>query len=203
MPAEELETEELIKETAKRIFFQKGHLKATTQEIADEAGINRAMIHYYFRSRDLLFDKVFKEAMTKTMNKLWEVLSSDEPFRVKIYSFLDTFISQAVDYPYLENFIITEIATDPERIECFGFKDKKKALIQLNKQLQQEIKKGGLAPITIEHFMVNMMSLCNYPLISKPLIQNLFSITDSGYKKFLLERKEIVYRLIFNKNPPK
>ena len=81
-------TEDLIKETAKKIFFQQGHLKATTQEIADAAKVNRALIHYYFRSRNLLFDRVLQEAMTGFMHQVLSVLESEASFKEKIGIFI-------------------------------------------------------------------------------------------------------------------
>ena len=70
MSTKDSATEDLIKETAKRIFFAEGRFNATTQEIADAAGVNRTLVHYYFRSRDLLFEKVWMEGQTEFKDKL-------------------------------------------------------------------------------------------------------------------------------------
>src|SRR5579859_8001627 len=113
MVSELHQTELLIKETAKKVFFQKGLLNATTQQIADEAGVNRALIHYYFRSRDQLFKKVLEEAVNETRIKIDSIFESGEPFKTKISRYLDVFIDRNAKYPYIQNFIITEIMQDP------------------------------------------------------------------------------------------
>src|SRR5690606_217884 len=98
----DIDTEELIKETAKRVFFGEGRFKATTQEIADAAGVNRTLINYYFRSRNNLFEIVFQDAQTKENAIAEQIIFSDLPFHQKIEKYLDLFFEQAKKYPYLE-----------------------------------------------------------------------------------------------------
>src|SRR6266481_5000627 len=93
-------TEQLIKDTAKKVFFSEGRLHATTQEIADAAGINRASIHYYFRSRQKLFDTVFIEANTEMRSKLHSVFGEALSFRERIEKFIDVFIEKSLKHPY-------------------------------------------------------------------------------------------------------
>ena len=90
-------TETLIKETAKKVFFQKGQLHATTQEIADEAGVNRALIHYYFRSREHLISAVLDEAIAERKAKFMDILGEDVPLQNKIATFIDVFIGSMTD----------------------------------------------------------------------------------------------------------
>jgi TetR/AcrR family transcriptional regulator len=200
--AEPIQTEELIKSTAKKIFFQKGHLHATTQEIADEAGVNRALIHYYFRSRDQLFRKVLEEAVLETRNKIDDIFSSNEPFREKISKYLDVFIDRNAEFPYIQNFIITEIMQDPEKMKEHFSRKRNHLLKHIIDPLTKEIDKGTIEPIDPDHFIVNMMSMCSYPLVAKPYIQNMFSYDDKAYKKFLKERKQVIYKVLFNEELP-
>lgn len=197
------QTEDLIKETAMRLFFQKGHIHATTQEIADEAGVNRALIHYYFRSRDLLFEKVLHETLGAMREKIDTIFSSQESLYNKISRFVEIFIDQNIDYPYLENFLVTEMVKNPAKVkELHPVEEKRERLKNiLEKQINEEIAAGQIDAISIEHFMVNLMSLCNYPLIAKPMVQNFFGFDEAGYKKFLLERRNVVLQTLFkNKN---
>ncbi|PIQ20636.1 MAG: TetR family transcriptional regulator [Cytophagales bacterium CG18_big_fil_WC_8_21_14_2_50_42_9] len=190
-------TEELIKETAKKVFFQQGHLKATTQEIADAAGVNRALIHYYFRSRNLLFDKVLQEAMSGFMHKVLSVLEAEVPFKEKIKVFIQTFIGISAEFPYLQNFIVTEMVKQPEKMTVFHPQHLDEVAKKLNEELAQEIKNNTVAPTTLEHFIVNIMSLCSYPFIAQPIIQTIFSLNQATYQEFLQERKEIIFKIIF------
>jgi TetR/AcrR family transcriptional regulator len=196
------QTEDLIKETAMRLFFQKGHIHATTQEIADEAGVNRALIHYYFRSRDLLFEKVLHETLGAMREKIDTIFSSNESLYNKISRFVEIFIDQNIDYPYLENFLVTEMVKNPAKVKDLHPVEEKRERLKkiLETQIQEEVAAGSIEPISIEHFMVNLMSLCNYPLIAKPMVQNFFGYDEAAYKKFLLERRNVVLQTMFKQS---
>lgn len=199
---ESIQTEKLIKEKAKKLFFQKGFLDATTQEIADEAGVNRALIHYYFRSRDLMLDILLEETILEKKERVMRILSSDLPFKQKIAKYINAVVDHGLEYPYLENFIISETARHPDKVKnlCTRYPTKSTDLIR--DQLEQEIKKKKLAPISPEHFMVNLVALCNYPLLSKSILKTVHGMTDTAYKKFLTERKKVIFSTIFGEEMP-
>lgn len=202
MAADEVQTENLIKQKAKILFFQKGFLTATTQEIADEAGVNRALIHYYFRSREQLLDLLLEETLTEKKDKVRKILLSALPFREKIGNFIDTIVDYGLTYPYLDNFIISETARRPDKVEVFCSKDRVNSSDLIREQLEEEIANGKIAPISAEHFMINLSALCNYPLLAKAVLQAIHGMTDAAYHKFLLDRKQIIYRTIFNEEMP-
>src|SRR5688500_15853596 len=141
----ELQTEKLIKEKAKALFFQKGYLNATTQEIADEAGVNRALIHYYFRSRDQLLDTLLNECLMEKKERMRAILTSDLPFREKIALYIDVVVDYSLNFPHLENFIISETARNPEKVSAFCSKDRIKSSDLIREQLAAEIKKKKIA----------------------------------------------------------
>lgn len=198
----EAQTEALIKQTAKKVFFQKGLVKATTQLIADEAGVNRALIHYYFRSRDQLFETVLHEAVNETRGKIDAVFSSDEPFKTKISKYLDVFIERNTEFPYIQNFITAHIMRNPERNKEFLTHKRNHLKQHIEQPLKEEIKKGTIPNIDPEHFIVNLMSMCSYPFVARPFIQTIFSYDDKTYKKFLKERKGVIYKMLFNEELP-
>jgi len=202
MAAEELDTEKLIKEKAKILFFQKGLLKATTQEIADEAGVNRALIHYYFRSREQMLETLLDETLHEKKDRVRGILTSTMPFKQKIALYIDIVIDYGLTYPYLDNFIISETARRPEKIKSFCSNDRMKSSDLIRSELAEEIAKGKIADISAEHFMVNLSSLCHYPLLAKPVLQAIHGMTDSSYRKFLMERKRVIFRTIFNEEMP-
>jgi AcrR family transcriptional regulator len=202
MGAEEAQTEKLIKEKARLLFFQKGFLNATTQEIADEAGVNRALIHYYFRSREQMLEMLLDETMLEKKDRVRRILTSELPFREKIARYISTIIDYGLMYPYLDNFIINETARRPDKVKMFCSKDKIKSSDLIREQLDEEIKKKRIGPISAEHFMVNLSSLCNYPLLAKSVVQTIHGMTDNAYRKFLIERKRIIFRTIFNEEMP-
>jgi TetR/AcrR family transcriptional regulator len=191
------QTQDIIKAKAKVLFFEKGVLNATTQEIADQAGVNRALIHYYFRSREHLMDTLLEEIVMAKKTKMRAILAGELSFREKISEYIRAAVDHSLTYPYLENFIITEIARSPEKIKLLCFRDKLRSSDLIKDQLNEEIAKGTIAPISPEHFMVNLSSMCNYPLLAKNILQNIHGMSDAAYKKFLLERKEVIFNVLF------
>jgi len=202
MDTEEVQTDRLIKEKAKILFFQKGFLNATTQEIADEAGVNRALIHYYFRSREQMLDLILDETLLEKKERVKGVLATDLPFRKKIANYINALVDYGLTYPYLDNFIISKTARHPDKIREFCSRESVKSSDLIREQLEAEIQDGKIAPITPEHFMVNLSSLCNYPLLAKSVLQMIHGMTDNTYRDFLLERKKIIYRTIFKEEMP-
>jgi AcrR family transcriptional regulator len=198
----EIQTEKLIKENAKILFFQKGLLNATTQEIADEAGVNRALIHYYFRSREQMLETLLDETLQEKKDRIRKILTSSLPFKEKIANYIDAVVDYGLKYPYLDNFIISEIARRPDKVKLFCAKDRLKSSDLIRDALNKEIKKGKIAALSAEHFVVNLISLCNYPLLAKSVIQTIHGMTDTAYRKFLVERKQIIFRTIFNEDMP-
>src|SRR5690606_40178868 len=111
-PKKEDATYELIVNTAKQLFFKEGKFNATTQEIADAAGVNRTLINYYFRSRNTLFDLILKEAKEEEDKKQEMIILSDLPVREKLEQFMDYVLETAKEYPYMENYIVTNMNQD-------------------------------------------------------------------------------------------
>jgi AcrR family transcriptional regulator len=202
MGAEGAQTERLIKEKAKMLFFKKGLLDATTQEIADQAGVNRALIHYYFRSREQLLKTLLDETLLEKRDTIRAILTSGLPFRDKIAIYITAIVDYGLMYPYLDNFIISETARSPEKVKLFCSRDRIKSSELIRDQLAVEIAAGRMHPISPEHFMINLSSLCNYPLLAKSVLRTIHGMSEAAYNKFLVERKRIIYKTIFNEEMP-
>jgi AcrR family transcriptional regulator len=190
-----LSKEELIKQTAKELFFTKGYLHATTQEIADAAGVNRSLINYYFRSRDLLFQTVYREAVESLKSQLDKVLYDEIPFKEKLNAFIDVYMKELLKYPYRESFLITEICS-----KNFALKEKKKsaALAHFLKEIGDEMEKGTIKKGDPIQFMFNLFSLMSFPVIMTPLYQKLLDISKDKYDKLIADRKHIILESIFS-----
>ncbi len=201
MPVKDCKTEQLIKDTAKRIFLSEGKMLATTQDIADAAGVNRTLLHYYFRSRELLFDMVFKEALTNLRERLHQVLGSELPFKQKIENLVSVFYEELTEAPYLETFIALYLNQDPEKYEELftslpGGKERMKNFL---KEIQREMEKGTITEMKPINFFINLFSLMAYPFVARPIYLKMFDLTDNGYNKLLVERKKGIVSMIFNK----
>jgi TetR/AcrR family transcriptional regulator len=187
-------TEQLIRDTAKHLFFAEGKLHATTQEIADAAGVNRTLVNYYFRSRDILFDQVFNEAQEVFSSTLDEVFESSMPFKEKIRNLINVFIEETTQYPYRQLFIITEMNRDLVLYSKRSRVNKVKSFIE---EIQQEMDNGELRKMDPRHFIINLFSLMAHPLITAPLQQAIFGMNDDEYAKLMEERKELIFETIF------
>jgi TetR/AcrR family transcriptional regulator len=107
-------TEQLILGAAKKVFVRKGMAGARMQDIADEAGINKALLHYYFRSKEKLFEMIFMEAAAKLFPRINAIFNADQSLFEKIESFCEEYISIVMENPYLPLFVLYEINQNPE-----------------------------------------------------------------------------------------
>ncbi len=187
--------EQLIKATAKRIFFAEGKMNASTQDIADAAGVTRTLVNYYFRSKDILFEQVFKEGLEDFGKGIDEVLKSDLPLRKKIEKFIDFFSSEIMQYPYRETFLISEINS---HISILPKKEPSGILRDFLKEIQHEMDNGTVKKMKPINFMLNIFSLMSYPQIMKPMFTQVFEINDIQYEKLLTERKKMIVDILFN-----
>jgi len=186
-------TEQHIKDTAKRIFFSEGKLHATTQDIADAAGVNRTLLNYYFRSRDILFDQVAQEARADMSAVLDPIFTAEMDFKDKIHKLITVFMDQAMKYPYREMYVVTELNR--------GFKavpeEKKTRLKSFLKEVSAEMEKGKIKPMDPRHFCMNLFALMAYPLITNCLNKSLYNIGDAEYLKLMKERKQLIFDMVY------
>lgn len=190
------ETEEIIKSTAKRLFFVEGKFNATTQEIADAAGVNRTLINYYFRSRDNLFNMIFEDAIKKEDEMRESILDSDLPFKKKIEKFIEESIQTSMDYPYLETYIVTRINDG-----CFykSEDDFNRMINSFKKEFEAEVKAGNIEKMEPMQFILNMASLVSFPFAVKPLLQKSMRLDDEQFDKIIRQRKDVIMKVLFKK----
>ena len=183
-------TEERIKEAAARVFVKKGYAATKTRDIADEAGINIASLHYYYRSKDKLFQIVIGEALKKFSKVLDETFNSDSPLDVKIKTFVSQFIDFFKDNPFVPLFILSESQNNPEKVE--QMLADQKTVDKLKEQLDGLADKGVIRRMHIAHFMMNVVGMTVFPFVSKPLMMRKLKLSPEEYKELLEERKKIV-----------
>ena len=191
-------TENQILEAAKLVFQSKGMDGARMQEIADMAGINKAMLHYYYRSKQLLFEAVFKHAFFLLAPQLNKILNDDSGIESKIRNFTFNYISFIIEHPYLPNFIIQELNRNPQFVENFRHMEGFPNIEKFKKQLQEEIEQGIIAPIKAEQLFINILALNVFPFIGKPLLKTLMDINDGFFDQLIEQRKTEVADFIIN-----
>ncbi len=191
-------TEKQILDAAESIFQTKGMDGARMQEIADKAGINKAMLHYYYRSKQLLFEAVFKKAFSLLAPQLSAVLNDASSIEEKIINFTSNYISFIIKHPYLPNFVIQELNRNKDFIS--KLKDSKgfPNLENFKKQVDAEVEKGYLKPIKAEQLFINIMALNVFPFVAIPLIKAFVNIDKKAFKQLMEDRKTEVADFIIN-----
>ena len=193
---ENTETEILI--AAKEIFQQKGMAGARMQEIADKAKINKALLHYYFRSKQLLFEAVFKSAFSLLAPQLNKVLNDDSDLFEKIRKFTENYVSFVIKHPYLPNFVIQELNKNPEFVQKLRSEKNFPSIEKFKLQVSDAINQGIIKPIEAEQLFINIISLNIFPFIGEPLLMALVNVDKESYNKILENRKTEVAEFIIN-----
>lgn len=192
-------TEGQILEAAKNVFQQKGMDGSRMQEIANEAGINKAMLHYYFRSKQILFEAVFKNAFSLLAPQLNKILNDDSSVIEKVRNFTSNYITFISKHPYIPTFVIQEINRNPAFI--INMKENNSSFPNLDKfkkQVDFDIEKGIIKPINAEQLFINIISLSIFPFVAKPLIKALTDADDARFKQIIKDRKTEVADFIIN-----
>lgn len=183
-----LTTQEKILEAAKKVFHRKGFEGARMQEIADEAGINKALLHYYFRNKETLFEAVFEDAFSTMFTSVFSLISKEVPFEEKIRELSVLYITFLQENSYIPWFIINGLYERPEK---FGelFRRKNIQPMKVVERFRVQILEEYGVDIDPRHFFLNFLSLCIFPVVARPLLQQVFNISNAGMTRFTEERK--------------
>ncbi len=192
-------TEERILAAAKKVFVKKGMAGARMQDIADEAGINKAMLHYYFRSKEKLFEVIFLQAAAKLFPRINAIFSSDQPLFEKIESFCEDYIEVVMENPYLPLFVLNEINQDPvyflKKVWVGKSKPDPKKFLE---QIEREVKKGTIKRINPVHLLMNLLSMTIFPFVGKPMFRKNLGLDELQFSSLMEQRKKEVPRFIID-----
>lgn len=185
MPDEEILTEEKIFKAASEVFEEKGMTGTRMQDIASRAGINKALLHYYFRTKEKLFLAVFNKLAEKMFAKFAVILEDDVPVKEKVEYFFAEHISFLQKNPKLPVFILVETGRNPELIH--------KIISNIDfSKIKDSLKRTSLSKFSdheIAHLMVSIISLSVFPVAAKPIIGTMLSSEGIDYNDFIEERK--------------
>lgn len=191
--------EQRILAAARKVFTTKGMAGARMQEIADEAGINKALLHYYFRDKDKLFEAIFMDEAQKFFPKINAIFQSDDPLFEKIETFVREYIDEMIENPYLPWFVLNEINMDPDRFmsKMLGETYRPKPAKFLE-QIGMEIKKGTIKKINPVHLLMNLLSMTIFPFIARPMITRNLQMSELQFRKAMEERKKEIPKFIID-----
>jgi AcrR family transcriptional regulator len=195
----EKSTEEKILAAAKKVFVSNGMAGARMQDIADEAGINKALLHYYFRNKEKLFEVVFMEAAQKLFPKINSIFESDASLFDKIENFSEEYITIMSENPYLPLFVLNEISKDPENFLQKFFDEKSFPKPQkFLEQIEKEVKKGTIKKISPLHLLINLISMSIFPFVGKPMIQFTMGLDEMQFRNVMNQRKKEIPKFIID-----
>lgn len=189
-------TEIKIFEAAREVFQAKGLEGARMQEIADRADINKSMLHYYYRSKEKLFEKVYKLSIIKLIPQVAGLLNRDLPLDQKIRLFVTKYIEIIKANPDIPLFVLHEMNKNPGRLKTFMLHEIGKKVQPFIEQIEEERKKGNTIDLPAEQVLVNMMSLMLFPFIARPVIQSILEMDEQAFNRFIEARQDFLPEFI-------
>ncbi len=185
----EVETRTKILAAARAAFHRAGFDGARMQDIADSAGINKALVHYYFRSKDALFDAVFKESFRVNFQPIIEGMEADIPIEEKVTRFVNAYISVIQIHPYIPGFVIHELNRNPDRMAALAASMNRQAVARFLQQIQDGIDAGRFRPIDPRQALVSLLSMMLFPFIAAPVVKGVFNLDPLQFHQFIEARK--------------
>jgi TetR/AcrR family transcriptional regulator len=194
----ERDTEDRILDAAHAVFLRRGTAGARMQEVADEAGVNKALLHYYFRSKEQLGRAVFTRALQALLPEAFRTLESDAALEAKVRRIVELEVDTLRANPFLPGYLLGELTHHPDRVrsifesvvgtrlEELGERVRSK----LRGQLEEEARAGRMRPVEPEEFMVNLISLAIFPFAARPLLEMMMGLGEAGFEALMERRKE-------------
>ena len=196
MAEEAQDTETKIKEAARKVFLAQGYEGAKIRQIADEAGVNLAMVNYYFRSKSELFKSIYAETFREFVGRIVVLLNEATPLEVKIWKIVDRYTDLIVANPLVPSFILSEQGTDGA-----GFLKELnvKEIIEnsfFRKQLLEEAKKGSIRAVEPLQVIVTIVGCIVFPVMAKPLLSYVGTLDETGFRRFMDARRQLIPEMI-------
>jgi AcrR family transcriptional regulator len=191
-------TEEKILEAATNVFVAKGMDGARMQEIADEAGINKALLHYYFRSKEKLFEAIFSGIIQFAFPEISRIVKSELPVVEKIELVINAYIDLLRKHPFIPGFVMKELNRDPsglfKMVLKFGFNPQ-----VIFDQMQAAMDRGEIIQMKPTHLTANIISMCVFPFAARPVLSTvIFKENGAELETFYAERADVIKQFVIN-----
>lgn len=195
----EVNTEQKILNAAEEVFHEKGYDGARMQEIADKASINKGLLHYYFKSKDALFDTIFGLALRRMVTNVHAILSMEIPLEEKINLMVDTYMNIVARNSALPRFVLNELNKDPDRFIAKHVNKEIKGIFEnFENSVRKEVQQGKIKAIDSRQLFMNMMSMIIFPYIGRPMIQVLAGVDNKEFNTLMNDRRELIKVFIKN-----
>lgn len=189
-----LTTEEKIKQAATKVFMEKGFDGTTTRDIATEANINLALLNYYFRNKQKLFDSVFDEIIQFYFEGINTALSQPIPIKEKIMALIHNDFRMLRQSPDMIFFILNEMRRNPSRF----VPNISRSMAQFEEQLAEAQQAGIVQLISVSHLMGILSANTQFIYISKGMYMNVWHQTENEFNAFVLEHEKLVSDMIIS-----
>jgi TetR/AcrR family transcriptional regulator len=193
-----MDPETRIIEAANKVFLKNGVSGTTMSQIADEANISRTSLHYYFRNKTRLFQKVLDTIRDRVIPTLSEIINAEVPVISKIEMFVNEYIDLIMNNPMIPGFLFMEMQRDANWIVEL-FRTQNLNFDKLTAQIEQEITDGKIKPFRLEDLYANIMGMSVFPLLAKPVFMEfMFDHNEKEFYNFMTSRKKIIMSVIDN-----
>ena len=197
--------EDRIIEAAKQVFVRKGYLQTTMSDVAKEAGIGRTALHYYYRTKEMLFDAIFGQLIGNLLPNVKKVMEEGGTMLEKIPKIIDYYTAVLYKNPLFPIFVISEINRDPEHLYRTVLKDSAliQPILQLRAQLEEEIEQGKLRKIPMVDIVSTVIGMLVFPmLVRNPLSAVFFDGDKEKFNCYIIERVPLVKKIVIQMLTP-
>lgn len=190
------ETEQRIIASAEKLFYQKGKAGASMQDIADDAGINRTLLNYYYRTKDQLFEAVFRKAMSRFVPNLAAMIRSDMAFAEYVPKLVGKVIDTLLEHPQIPIFVLQELSSNPDRMPQMMREmgiDPDLAVRKLRNEKVYE----NITSDKAKQVIIHMLSLVIFPFAARPVVvEILFNGDQDAFQRAMEERKVLIPEVV-------
>lgn len=199
---EDKNTEKLILESAEALFLEQGFAKTTTSQIAQRAGCNQALVHYYYRTKEKLFDRIFEDKVRVFLSSFLDVKNEGLTFEEKLKSLIEVHYDYLLNNSKIPIFIYREMSDNANRTKLMIKKIRnypKEFLLTLEKELEIEKAKGNIRDISAVDLLLTIISLNIMLFLMKPLIQTALDASDEQIESILAKRKSEIVQTVLTR----
>ena len=197
--------EEAILAAAEKLFLEKGFASTSTTEIAKEAGCNQALVHYYYRKKDLLFTAIFEKKMKGFVSELLAISEEDLPFEEKLTRKIESHFEMIQSNPRIPFLLFSELNSNPDRMESLRemiATVPRPAIQKFQEELDEEIAKGTIRSIKVHDLLMTMVSLNTIPFLAKPMIAAITGSDERMFNQLVEARKKENVQVILKSLKP-
>ena len=190
-----IDMESRIVEAAKKVFVRKGFEATRMGDVATEVGISRTSLHYYFRTKEMLFNAIFARLMNAILPNISLILDEPTTFLEKLPKIVDQYVSAMQQNPLLPFFVVNELNRDPEHLYKVVMKDPSRVqtMVRLQKQILDEMDQGILKKVPLLYTVTTLLGLVVFPMLARNPLTDLFLGSDPAkFEAFIEERKPFI-----------